>query len=78
MKNTQLSSPETDRKIAWSASVIFMVVAWLSLAGFLTLAFVAGPHSWGILECSLVGVSFLAFLLIPFQLVRYFREKWMS
>jgi hypothetical protein len=76
MKNIQISSPETDRKIARPASIIFMVLAWLFLAGFWTWAFIEGsPESWGVVEYTLLSISALAFLVIPFQLVRYFRQK---
>lgn len=76
MKNNRISSPDTDRKIAWFASVVFMILAWLFLVGFLAFAFIAGrPATWGFLEYGAVGIAFLALLFIPFQLLRYLREK---
>jgi hypothetical protein len=76
MKNIQISSPETDHKIARLSSIIFMALAWLFLAGIWMWAFIEGdPKNWGILEYTLVCISALAFLFIPFQLMRYFRDK---
>jgi len=78
MKNIQLSSPETDRKIARPASIIFMSVAWLAFAGLLTWTLFSWKHSehihWGIFA-GWVGFLLVPLLLIPIQLVRYFREK---
>ena len=78
MNDMQLSSPRTDRKIAWWASVVFMVVAWFCLAGFLAWALAAG-HSdaseWSILEIGLIGVLLLVLALIPFQIRRYFHKR---
>src|SRR5271163_944353 len=75
MKSIQISSPQTERKVACLASVAFMVAAWLLLAGFLVWAFIAAhPNWWGGKEWCIVLLGLLALLLIPFQLARYFRE----
>lgn len=78
MKNVQISSPETDRKIARPASIIFMSIAWLALAAALIWAFRHG-HSdgsdWNAVEMIIAGVLLVALVLIPIQLLRYFRKK---
>jgi hypothetical protein len=78
MKNVQISSPETDRKIARPASIIFMGVTWLALAAALVWALRRG-HSdgsdWNAIEIILVGICIVALVVIPIQVVRYFREK---
>ena len=85
MKNplkVQLSSPETDRKIAWPASVAFMIVAWIFMAGDLTWFLVTGLQpdagEWGLWAYAFVGIFLMAVVIIPIQLVRYFREKRLS
>jgi len=78
MKNIQISSPETDRKIARPASIIFMIVAWLFMAGFLAwLLYCAHTYDdpWNIVTCIFGGVCLIVLLIIPIQLVRYFRDK---
>ena len=75
MKNIQISSPETDRKMAWRASVLFMIVAWLLLAGFLGWAFIAArPGSWEGKQWCVLCLGCLALAFIPIQLARYFRQ----
>jgi membrane protein YdbS with pleckstrin-like domain len=78
MKNVQISSPETDRKIARPASIVFMSIAWLALVAALIWAFRYG-HSdgsdWNAVEIIIVGILLAALVLIPIQLVRYFRQK---
>lgn len=78
MKNVQISSPETDRKIARPASIVFMIIAWLALVAALIWAFHEG-HSdggdWNMVEIVIIGIFILALVLIPIQLARYFREK---
>ena len=73
--NVQISSPETDRKIAKPASVIFMSMAWLFLTALviwlLVDSFGAKPHSSGLL---LFILGFYV-VLIPIQLARYFRSR---
>jgi len=77
--NVQLSSRETDRKIAWPASVAFMIVAWLfmaaGLAWFLIAGFRPDAGEWSVWAYVFVGIFLVAVVLIPIQLVRYFREK---
>ena len=85
MKNplkVQLSSGETDRKIAWPASVAFMIVAWLFMATGLVWFLIAGfrpdAGEWTVWAYVFVGIFLLAVVLIPIQLARYFREKRVS
>jgi ABC-type uncharacterized transport system permease subunit len=77
--NVQLSSRETDRKIAWPASVAFMIVAWLfmaaGLAWFLVEGFRSDAGEWSVWAYVLVGIFLVVVVLVPIQLVRYFREK---
>jgi hypothetical protein len=78
MKGIEASPPETDRKALRLASAIFMIAAWLMMVALLTYWFVLWPtltlflHIW-------FGVLFALFLvplvLIPIQVVRYFRRK---
>ncbi len=74
MKNIQLSSQESDRKVARIASLIFMGVAWLSLTAFLAWYLTTNGNA---LSHSIVVVSIFSIplLLIPFQLWRYFKNK---
>ena len=78
MKNIQISSPETDRKVARPASIIFMVCAWLFMAVFLAWVLYCA-HSydspWDVWTYVFVGIPVLALFIIPIQLVRYIREK---
>ena len=74
MKNIQLSSPESDRKIARVASIIFMSLFWLAVAAFLVWLLITNGNN---LSHNIVGVSLLSIplLLIPIQLWRYFKNK---
>jgi membrane protein YdbS with pleckstrin-like domain len=74
--NVQLSSPEADRKVAWWASVSFMILAWLFVAACLALWVIAMlKHRWGILPFTVLAFLIVPLVLIPIQLIRYFREK---
>lgn len=77
--DVQLSSPETDRKIALPASIIFMSLAWVFFTGSLLWLLVAGVfadlRSWSLPMCLIVGLLGLGFVLVPVQLVRYFRSR---
>jgi hypothetical protein len=78
MKDIETSLPKTDRKALRLASAVFMIVAWLMMAALLAYWFVLWPtpalflYIW-------FDVLFLLFLvpliLIPIQVVRYFRRK---
>jgi hypothetical protein len=47
MKSIQISSPETERKIACLASAAFMILAWLFVAWFLARVCMEGhPVAW--------------------------------
>ena len=80
MKNIQLSSPETDRKIARPLSILFMSVAWLSLAGLLWWILAASrlpdkEFHWTKFDFIVIAIFLVPLVLIPVQLVRYFRGK---
>ena len=80
MKNIQVSSPETGRKIARLASIIFMTLAWLALAAALIWGLRYGHsdgdgNSWNALESFVLGICLTALVFIPIQLVRYFRQR---
>jgi len=69
--------PKTDRKIAWLGSIIFMSAAWLALAAILVWAILNGWTGGGddpIIPV-LGGLLITALMLIPVQLIRYFRQK---
>jgi membrane protein YdbS with pleckstrin-like domain len=78
MEETKTSSPKTDSNALRLASAIFMIVAWLMMVALLVYWFVLWPtpalflYVW-------FDVLFLLFLvplvLIPIQIVRYFRRK---
>lgn len=78
MKNIQISSPETDRKIARPGSIIFMCAAWLFMAGLLSWI-ICQWHDWAMFLDVWLDILFALFLvplvLIPIQVVRYFRQK---
>lgn len=84
MKNVQISSPnqqvatEKDDKIAWRSSVAFMIMAWLFLGGFLVWAFRRGLGWWNNSEWAFASISLWAFVMIPVQVIRYFRERQKS
>jgi membrane protein YdbS with pleckstrin-like domain len=74
--NMQLSSPEADRKVAWWASVSLMILAWLFIAACLALWVIAmSKHRWGFLPFIVLACLIVPLVLIPIQLIRYFREK---
>jgi hypothetical protein len=80
MKNIQLSSPERDRKVSRLLSIVFMSVAWLFLAGLRTwiLATSRLPDKkfhWTKFDFIVISVFLVPLVLIPIQLVRYFRGK---
>src|SRR5204863_2515784 len=79
MKDIQFSSPETDRKIAWSASVIFMLFAWIFMAAGLVWFMIAGLQpdagKWSALAYVIVGIFLVVVVLAPIQLVRYLHER---
>jgi hypothetical protein len=77
MKKFQIFSTEKDRKIAWLISVIFLSVAWLVFAAILVWAVLAGCVGGGDDPIIIVLGSLLiaGLILIPIQLVRYFRQK---
>ena len=78
MKNIRIPSPETDRRIARPASIVFMIMAWLGMAALLVDMFVLWPTP-AIFLYPWFSVLFVLFLvplvLIPVQVVRYFRQK---
>ena len=78
MPNIQFTSPEADRKVMLWISIVLMVVFWIFIAALLTVILLGAlAHD---VDWNLRSVAFVAFLsvtvafLIPFQLVRYFRE----
>ena len=78
MKNFQISSSETDRKIARPASVIFMALAWLGMAGLLFYILLlrhSEYYPFTIWDLILIGLFLVPLVLIPIQIVRYFRQK---
>jgi hypothetical protein len=77
MKYMPMFSPEIDRKIARPGSIIFMILAWLGMLALLIYWFVL--FSAAIFLYVWFDVLFALFLvpliLIPVQVVRYFRQK---
>jgi len=81
MKNIQVSSPETDRKVARPVSFVFMIAVWLFMAAFLTwLIYLihTSEDNANIATYVLAGISVFVLFIIPIQLVLYFREKGTS
>ena len=80
MKHIHIFSPDKDRKIGWYGSVVFMVLAWVFLAG-LWIGIVVWDWLHGYLfsleweAYCVLAVFLFVVILIPVQLVRYFREK---
>jgi hypothetical protein len=83
MKNIHIFSPDKDRKIARYCSVIIMALAWLFLAALfiwlpLKQGLQSGFSSLGSLEWEaycLWIVYLFVLVMIPVQMVRYFRDK---
>jgi hypothetical protein len=83
MKGIHIFSPEIDRKVVWYCSVIFMVLAWLLLAvpwGFIVVASIFEWSKTGVTELVweayvLLAAYLVVLIVIPIQLVRYFRER---
>ena len=72
--NVQVRTSETSRKVSLVASILMMVLFWIFLAVILT-EFLTSPAPHDALVYSIGGlISVQVTLLIPFQLVRYFRE----
>lgn len=71
---------KTEQKIAWYGSVTFMVVAWLALAGLwlgvIVRAWLKGEiGGWEFPLYMALAVYLFVLLVIPIQLVRYYRER---
>jgi len=80
MKRINIFVQEKVRKVAWHGSVVFMIVAWLFLAALLTWVVLKAWLESYFSEWSFGAYFFLAvylfvLVMIPVQLVRYFREK---
>ena len=78
MKNIEIFSKETERKIVWLPSVLFMVGAWLFLAAILALVLhtvYSDDSPWELWTYLYVCIPSVLLVLIPIQLVRYFRER---
>jgi hypothetical protein len=78
VKNVEIISKETERKIVWLPSVIFMVAAWLFLAAVVALVLhsVSSDDSpWELWTYLYVCIPSVLLVLIPIQLVRYFRGR---
>jgi hypothetical protein len=80
MRGIHIFSPEKDRKIAWYCSVIFMTLAWLFLAGMWVWIVVWNllSHNFSSIEWEgycMLAVYLFVVIMIPVQVVRYFREK---
>lgn len=77
MKKLHIFSAEKDRKIAWLVSIIFLSMAWLAFAAILIWAVLAGCMIGDDQPIVVVLGSLLiaGLILIPIQLVRYFRQK---
>ena len=82
MRDIHIFSPEKDRKIARYFSAGFMILAWLVLAGLFVVLPVWGGLKYGFDFSSvewygwcLWGVFVFVLVMIPVQLVRYFRDK---
>jgi len=78
MENSGTSSPETSRKAVRLASAIFMSVMWLAMVALVVYWFVLWPTP-ALFSYVWFDVLFVLFLvpliLIPIQVVRYFRRK---
>jgi hypothetical protein len=78
MKNIEIISPKTERKIVWFPSIVFMVAAWLFLAAIVVLVLhsaYSDDSPWELGTYLSVCIPSLLLVLIPVQLVRYFRER---
>ena len=83
MRHFHIFSADKDRKIAFWGSVIFMVLAWLVLAGgwcfivaeLIRESFKPGfiPPEWE--AYGILSVYFFVVIMIPVQVRRYFRKK---
>ena len=72
--NLQFTSPEADRKVMLVISIVMMILFWIFLAAILALLLKQIPYL-SALQYTIAGFLFImAFLLIPFQLVRYVQE----
>jgi hypothetical protein len=77
MKKIHIFSPKKDQKIAWLVSIIFMSMAWLTFAAILVWAILVGCTGGGDdpIVAALGSLLIAGLVLIPIQLVRYFRQK---
>jgi hypothetical protein len=81
MKNFQISSSETDRKILRQSSIIFMVSTWLFLLGFWAWVLAKSrSDGWGVVvvEYMAVCLGLFAFFYIPLQLVTKRNGIWVA
>ena len=69
MKNLRFTSHDTDRKIL---SVAFMGFVWI-LCAWLVLINVTARGKWASINVAFMGVLVMCLILIPIQVVRYFR-----
>jgi membrane protein YdbS with pleckstrin-like domain len=76
--NIQFTSPEADRKVMLWVSIVLMVLFWIILAVICLAMWSSGLRDSAYWDATAIAiVTFLSVtvvLLIPFQLVRYFRE----
>lgn len=81
MKNAPSSWLEKkDRAIAWYGSVIFMILAWLALAGLWVGVIVNAWLKSYIRDLefgayAMLAVYLFVLVMIPVQLARYIRER---
>jgi len=82
MRNIHIFSAEKNRKIGKYCSIGFMILAWLVLAGLFVMVPVWSGFKYGFDFSSVEwdgyciwGVFLFVLVMIPVQLVRYFRDK---
>jgi hypothetical protein len=62
-------------RLATHASAVFMVLAWLFISGLLLLHFTVGIFASTTAAHVLLAAFALGWVLIPVQVVRYYRTK---
>jgi membrane protein YdbS with pleckstrin-like domain len=78
MKNIEIISRETERKIMWLPSIIFMIAAWVFLAAIVVMVLdsvYSDDSPWELWTYLYVCIPSVFLVLIPIQLVRYFRQR---
>ena len=77
--NIRIISERTSRKVAFIASIVFMILAWLFVAALFVFIMVDGRararRTWGTADLIILGLLFSVLAAIPVQIRRYFRTR---